>query len=122
MRKEYLGDSVYVEIDEDTQDLILTTDNEKGLGKAVVLESEVYAGLVDYITIANKEAKPANLMNAQKDKILHEKQRKQLWISIAVAVARSSCSSMTELVPGVYANATLASFDRTFPQIQEKQS
>jgi len=46
-RKEYLGDSVYVDIE--WGDLVLTTDNGEGPSNTIVLELEIYEQLVLYV-------------------------------------------------------------------------
>lgn len=49
--KTYLGDSVYVEFDEDTSlgRLILTTENGLGATNTIVLEPEVYGALLTFV-------------------------------------------------------------------------
>lgn len=49
MHKEYLGDSVYVEVDDaDGRSLMLTTENGFGPNNTIILEPEVFAALVRY--------------------------------------------------------------------------
>lgn len=47
-KKEYLGDSVYVEINEFNQ-IVLTTNNGFEDSNTIVLEKEVYAALIEYV-------------------------------------------------------------------------
>jgi hypothetical protein len=47
-KKEYIGDSVYVEINEDGQ-IVLTTENGTGPTNTIFLEPEVYSHLVEYV-------------------------------------------------------------------------
>jgi hypothetical protein len=47
-KKEYLGDSVYVEIDEFGA-VVLTTENGYGAGMTIILEKEVFCALVEYV-------------------------------------------------------------------------
>lgn len=47
-KKEYLGDSVYVEINEFNQ-IILTIENGEGATNTIYLEPEVYATLTEYV-------------------------------------------------------------------------
>ena len=49
--KEYLGDSVYVEINECNQ-IVLTTNNGQGDTNTIVLEPKVYSAMLEY-TINN---------------------------------------------------------------------
>lgn len=46
--KEYIGDGVYVEIDE-RGDVILTTENGYEITNRIVLEPEVFRSLVEYL-------------------------------------------------------------------------
>jgi hypothetical protein len=45
----------------------------------------------------------------------HEQLRKELWISIATAVARAEVAS-SRSAPASWANETLKEFDKAFPQ------
>jgi hypothetical protein len=54
MPKEYLGDSVYVEMDE--RGFVLTTDNGMGASNTIVLESEVINALFGYAKRASEAA------------------------------------------------------------------
>jgi hypothetical protein len=47
MNKEYLGDSVYAEMDVDR--VVLTVENGYGPTETIILEPETYAELVAYI-------------------------------------------------------------------------
>jgi len=48
-KKEYIGDSVYVEINSDRQ-IVLTTEQGDGLSSnTIYLEYEVYKALVSYV-------------------------------------------------------------------------
>lgn len=47
-KKEYLGDSVYADVNEFGA-VVLTTENGYGPSNTVVLETEVFAALVSYI-------------------------------------------------------------------------
>ena len=47
-KKEYLGDSVYVEIDEFGA-VVLTTENGMGASNTIILEPEVFCALVEYV-------------------------------------------------------------------------
>lgn len=47
MHKDYLGDSVYIEIDE-SRSLVLTTENGLGPTNRIVLEPEVVQALITY--------------------------------------------------------------------------
>lgn len=47
MEKEYLGDSVYVTVDESGQ-LVLTTENGFGPTNTIYLEDAVFHALIDY--------------------------------------------------------------------------
>lgn len=47
-KKEYLGDSVYVEINEFNQ-IVLTTENGYGPTNTIILEPEVFRALVEYV-------------------------------------------------------------------------
>lgn len=47
MDKEYLGDSVYAEVNEFGQ-LVLTTENGHGPSNTIYLEPEVYDALIRY--------------------------------------------------------------------------
>jgi len=47
--KEYLGDSVYVEVNEYDQ-IVLTTENGYGASNTIILEPEVYAALTEYLS------------------------------------------------------------------------
>lgn len=52
MNKQYIGDSVYVELD-DYGDIILTTENDdSGPSNRIVLEPQVYSALLDYVDAA----------------------------------------------------------------------
>jgi len=48
MNKDYLGDSVYVEVTPEGM-LCLTTDNGMGASNEIFLEPEVYQALVNYV-------------------------------------------------------------------------
>ena len=48
MKKEYLGDSVYVELDE-AGCLVLTTENNGEPSNIIVFEPEVWVMLTDYV-------------------------------------------------------------------------
>lgn len=48
MEKEYLGDSVYVEVE--LEMLKLTTENGEGSTNTIYLEVYTYRNLVDYVT------------------------------------------------------------------------
>ena len=50
MNKQYLGDGVYVEIDE--YGLVLTTENGIDVTNRIVLEPEVYDSLEQYVARA----------------------------------------------------------------------
>jgi len=54
MRKEYLGDSVYVELD-DCGGIILTTENGFGPNNTIVLEPEVVVALNRYVESLRQE-------------------------------------------------------------------
>ena len=49
--KKYLGDSVYIDIDDDTGSIVLTTEN--GLpddpSNTIIIERELFKDLVNYI-------------------------------------------------------------------------
>jgi hypothetical protein len=47
MKKEYLGDSVYAEIEDGM--LLLTTDNGYGPNNKIFLEQEVIEALLEYV-------------------------------------------------------------------------
>jgi hypothetical protein len=49
MNKRYIGDGVYAEIDEDCGDLILTTENGIAKTNSIVLEADVWNGLLQYV-------------------------------------------------------------------------
>lgn len=53
-KKEYLGDSVYVE--HDGCDLVLTTENGSGPSNIIILEPAVYAALARYVEALNQTA------------------------------------------------------------------
>lgn len=55
MKKEYLGDGVYVEVK--TGSLLLTTENGTSVQNEIYLEPEVLRGLVEYADAREKEAK-----------------------------------------------------------------
>ena len=57
MNKQYLGDSVYVEEEENFRGLVLTTENGNGPSNTIVLEPEVAIKLVEYIENMIKETK-----------------------------------------------------------------
>lgn len=46
--KEYIGDSVYIEINEYGQ-IVLTTENGYGASNTIYLEPEVFSALVEYV-------------------------------------------------------------------------
>lgn len=46
--KEYLGNSVYAEVNENGQ-LVLTTENGLGPSNTIYLEPEVFTALVEYV-------------------------------------------------------------------------
>jgi len=48
MKKEYLGDSVYVELDK-TSCLVLTTENNNNPSNIIVIEPKVWVMLTDYV-------------------------------------------------------------------------
>ena len=52
MKKEYIGDSVYVEKNE-TGQIILTTENGCGASNTIILEPEVYYALVEFVNRNN---------------------------------------------------------------------
>lgn len=52
--KEYLGDSVYVDVDE-YGTLVLTTENVMGPPNTIYLEPNVVVALVDYLDRVAKE-------------------------------------------------------------------
>lgn len=54
MSKEYLGNSVYVDID-DCATIVLTTENGLGASNRIALEPEVYQALVEYLTAWRSE-------------------------------------------------------------------
>jgi len=54
--KLYLGDGVYVDFD--GYALVLTTEDGMGTTNRIVLEDEVYAGLLDYVAILKMGAEP----------------------------------------------------------------
>lgn len=47
-RKSYIGDSVYVDVNQFSQ-IVLTTENGEGPSNEIFLEYEVYEALVEYI-------------------------------------------------------------------------
>lgn len=49
MNKEYLGDSVYAQVHEDTGALILTTENGYQPSNMIILEDEVMISLISYL-------------------------------------------------------------------------
>jgi hypothetical protein len=56
-RKRYLGDGVYVDVDELGQ-LVLTTENGIEATNRIVLEPEVYNALVAYVAALTVGTKP----------------------------------------------------------------
>jgi hypothetical protein len=48
MKKQYLGDGVYIEIDYDTS-LVLTTENGIEVTNRIVLERETLCAMIKYI-------------------------------------------------------------------------
>lgn len=65
MTKEYLGDSVYVDIDAPTGGILLTTENGYGASNIIVLEPAVVVKLVEYfermVLLGNKELVPRSV-------------------------------------------------------------
>ena len=49
MNKAYIGDGVYVELDDHTYDVILTTENGISVTNRIVLEPEVLNSLNEYL-------------------------------------------------------------------------
>lgn len=47
-QKEYLGDGVYVEINE-SGDVVLTTENGLEITNRIVLEASIFQALVEYL-------------------------------------------------------------------------
>jgi hypothetical protein len=62
MSKDYLGDSVYAEVD-DCGNLVLTTENGLGASNTIVLEPEVIAALERYVkrNLKSEEPVPGSL-------------------------------------------------------------
>lgn len=56
MNKHYLGDGVYVGVDDQTGDLVLTTEDGIRVTNRVVLEAQVYYALERYAKDAWPEA------------------------------------------------------------------
>lgn len=54
-KKAYLGDAVYVEID-DFGDVVLTTENGVRETNRIVLEERVYSALLSYVGSASSRA------------------------------------------------------------------
>ena len=54
MLKEYLGDSVYVEVDIDQERLVLTTENGYGANITIYLEQSVVDALLKYLERVRK--------------------------------------------------------------------
>lgn len=48
MNKTYLGDSVYAELDDDTGDVVLTTDNGEGASNKIILDPLVMAAFQEW--------------------------------------------------------------------------
>lgn len=57
MTKAYLGDGVYVDFDGHA--LVLTTENGIQVTNTIVLESDVYSNLLEYVNRLKDEAKNA---------------------------------------------------------------
>ena len=54
--KDYLGDSVYADIDE-AGALVLTTENGYGPSNTIILDSETYAALLRYVERIKSQSK-----------------------------------------------------------------
>ena len=57
MKKQYIGDGVYVEFD--GYALVLTTENGVETTNRIVLETEVYSSLVEYVEALKTAARDA---------------------------------------------------------------
>lgn len=65
MEKTYLGDGVYVELDETMPALVLTTENGIETTNRIVLDSSVYASLVQFAMRATVNTTPRGQRNAR---------------------------------------------------------
>lgn len=69
MSKEYLGDGVYVDVDE--LGLILTTENGIDVTNRIVLEEEVYGALLRYVDRRSWENKAWPLIHGRTCRKVH---------------------------------------------------